>query len=120
VEEVISKSNRNKRRMHYGKQMRLFIQNTKIDRGRIEAALRAGSIVRFVRVTCAERTESLTFSQAHVILFISGITSSEGPSATAIKDEKISRRVSKPEVVFCSKIRALLYVILNLRGPSEQ
>ena len=91
-----------------------FIRN----RGRVNAS-GAGS---FFRVANAALTESLasthrrrSFSRA----ITSPSTSSEMPwlSVTLTQEDSFSSRVFNPEVVFCSRNRALLYAALNFREP---
>jgi len=82
-----------------------------------------GSLVRVPRAECRQ---SLLFSQEHFNLprswgwSTSIDVSSEGPSTTATQDERLSTRVYNSDVVFCSKAKAFLYVLLHRRDPGEQ
>ena len=91
-----------------------FITN----RGRVNAS-GAGS---FFRVANAALTESLASThrpRSFSRVITSPSTSSEMPwlSVTLTQEDSFSSRVFNPEVVFCSRNRALLYAALNFREP---
>lgn len=44
----------------------------------------------------------------------------EGLSMTATQDERLSSRAFNLDLVFCSKAKAFLYVVLHRRDPDEQ
>jgi hypothetical protein len=93
-----------------------FITN----RGRVDAS-GAGSFSRLANAALTESLASTHRPRSFSRVITSGSKSSERPwlSTTMTQDDSFSSRVSNPELVFCSRIRALLYAALNFREPAH-
>ena len=98
-------------------------EGDRVDAGAAERYSNCGAGL-FSMVANATRTEYLAFS--HSSRSCSRVIISRGASlgglwlsVTVNQDESSSSRVSKPDVVFFSKVWTLLYVALNFREPNK-